>query len=319
MPLRFIEDGKMEPWEITLTAGKIAQPAVENWRNSLPPSERDEEKLKEEMEVMAGRIVATVSRLEELEGELLRRCERASLSAQDMFLLGVPMEEVKSLQNTSDKERIEKAMAAIDAACLFDDKLRYNRAKAVFAMFLHELEGPGLKQNNVVLPCMEVDFLEGKEWKLLFGSVEKEAPRRGTASKEPVGDASPSPSNSQQQRNRPSLHPLAIEAIEESFRLRAQNSTTSPLRFIDSSTELYEVEYAAMKFADRFLQKHSKKPTADGFSWTDEELHTIGGRIVGVIMVSGCDAVSCTEILIRCSLKQLGFTISISQQRGWMI
>jgi hypothetical protein len=166
---------------------------------------------------------------------------------------------------------------------------------------------------------MEVDFLEGKEWKLLFGSVEKEAPRRGTASKEPVGDASPSPSNSQQQRNRPSLHPLAIEAIEESFRLRAQNSTTSPLRFIDSSTELYEVEYAAMKFADRFLQKHSKKPTADGFSWTDEELHTIGGRIVGVIMVSGCDAVSCTEILIRCSLKQLGFTISISQQRGWMI
>lgn len=278
MPLRFIDNGKMEPWEITLTAGKVAQPAVETWRDSLPPNERgNDDQLKEEMEVMAGRIVATVSRLEELEGELLRRCETSNLSSEEMFLLGVPMEEYQALQ-TKDEQRIEKAMAAIDAACLFDNRLRYNRAKSVFAMFLHELEGPGLRQNNVKLPCMEVDFLERREWDLLFGSKGAEK-----ASNEPVRE--PVANNSQQQTNvnRPSLHPLAIEAIEESFRLRAQNSTTSPLRIIDSSTEFYEVEYAAMKFADRFLQEHSK-PRSDGFSWTEEELHTIGGRIVGVLM-----------------------------------
>lgn len=276
MPLRFADDGKMEPWEVTLTAGKIAQPAVERWRDSLSPQERaDEEQLRQEMDVMAGRIVATVSRLEELEGELLRRCE--TLSSEERYLLGVPAEEYAALQSR-EADRVEKAMAAIDAACLFDDTLRYNRAKAVFAMFLQELEGPGLRQNKAVLPCMEVDFLDGKEWNLLF----RDNGQKG-ANKERVGESIKSDNARTNPVDRPSLHPLAIEAIEESFRLRAQNSTTSPLRIIDSSTEFYEVEYAAMKFADRFLQRHSKS-NSNGVSWTEEELHTVGGRIVGVIM-----------------------------------
>jgi len=276
----------MEPWEITFTAGKIAQPAVERWRDSLGLPD-DDQQLKEEMEVMAGRIVATVTRLEELEGELLRRCEEAKLSAEDLSLLGVSMDEIIALQDRSDSKRVENAMAAIDAACLIDDTLRYNRAKTVFAMFLHELEGPGLRQNNVVLPCMEVDFLGKKEWDLLFGSSGDNDSERST--EQPV-QATPSDSSKEQinsnASNRPSLHPLVIEAIEESFRLRAKNSTTSPLRKIDASTEWYEIEFSAMKHAERFLERHAKQQQQPnhGFQWTDEELHTIGGRVVGVLM-----------------------------------
>ena len=92
---------------------------------------------------MAGRIVATVARLEELEGELLRRCEEAKLSAEDLSLLGVSMDEIAALRDRTDSKRVENVMAAIDAAVLDDDTLRYNRAKTVFAIFLHELEGPG--------------------------------------------------------------------------------------------------------------------------------------------------------------------------------
>ena len=270
----------MEPWEITLTAGKIAQPAVEAWRDALPSSQR--ESVQEEMDVMAGRMVATISRLEELEGELVRRCENCE--REDWKLLGVPDEEMGALQRVEGGERVEKAMAAVDAACLFDDMLRYNRAKAVFALFLRELEGPGLRANKVVLPCMEVDFLGTKEWEMLFGSKHGERKEKANV-KVPTNSAVENSQNHQiNEADRPSLHPLAIEAIEESFRLRAQNSTTSPLRIIDSSTEFYEVEYSAMKFADRFLQQHSK-PNDDGkHTWTEEELHTIGGRIVGVIM-----------------------------------
>ena len=58
---------------------------------------------------MAGRIVATVARLEELEGELLRRCEEAKLSAEDLSLLGVSMDEIAALRDRSDSKRVENA------------------------------------------------------------------------------------------------------------------------------------------------------------------------------------------------------------------
>ena len=272
--MRYV-DGKTEAWEITLSAGKIAQPAVESWRDSLPLPADDDEAVKQEMDVMGGRIVATVSRMEELEGELLRRAMLSS-NVEEWTVCGVPVEEIEALRKT-DEQRVERAMELIDTKLGQDERLRLNRAKSVFAMFLHELEGPGLRQNKVVLPCMEVDFLDSKQWQMLFG----DGPREGGNAQEDRVASSPSqqqqPEPQQDSSNRPSLHPIAMEAIEESFRLRAQNSTTSPLRIIDSSIEWYEVEYAAMKFADRFLQRHSSE-------YTQEELQTIGGRIVGVLM-----------------------------------
>ena len=48
------------------------------------------------------------------------------------------------------------------------------------------------------------------------------------------------------------------------------------------------MHYSIIKFADRFLEKYTKhggkRNTNDGFQWTEEELQTIGGHIVGVLM-----------------------------------
>jgi len=41
----------------------------------------------------------------------------------------------------------------------------------------------------------------------------------------------------------------------EALQLRAQNQTTSPLRLITDATEWYEVQYASVKFAERFVGK----------------------------------------------------------------
>jgi hypothetical protein len=296
----------MEPWEITLTAGKIAQRFAEEWLQQMQlDTERyaqSVEEIDEEMQVLAGRTVAVLTRLEELEEELLKRCVR-KMEARDggeelldvdaFVMLGVPGEEIKAWQansyNTTDQTI--KAAEAIDAAALFDEQVRNNRARSLLAMFLHELEGPGLRKNGVKLPCMNVDFLSEEEWDMLLGPKGSEKTVPSVAAKEE--DAAPSKNatstNMKDAPPRPSLHPLTIDAIEEGLKLRAQNVSTSPLRLIDAQTEWFEVQYTAVKFADRFLEKYTKvssatKANKEQHTWTEEELQTIGGRIVGVLM-----------------------------------
>jgi len=283
MPLRFIEDGTMEPWEVTLTAGKIAQRCGEEFQKKTFGDSTLGEKEAEEMQVISGRIVAVLTRLEELEEELLKRCSRGhDIITQKsfgepglLFSLGVAENELKAWQ--TEENSLDAAAAAIDAACLFDEKLRDNRARSLLAMFLYELEGPGLRLNNVVLPCMDVDFLSKDEWDVLFVPNERKEEKTGKISVQDIHGSEASPEVDEEQPNRP-LHPIAIDAIEEAFRLRAQNLTTSPLRIINSKTEWFEVQYNAVTFADRFLRKYRSK------SLSEEELQTIGGRIVGVLM-----------------------------------
>lgn len=272
MPMRILDDdGGIEPWEITLTCGKIAQQSVEEWMKQEQLTLQENE---DEMQVVAGRVVAVLTRLDELEEELLKRCNNLS-DEKSAFSLGVPLEELNASQ-ISDKA------AAIDAACLFDQQLRYNRAKSLLAMFLHEIEGPGLRRNNVVLPCMDVDFLSEEQFNALL-----------VTANDVVDDSSEHNMNSsvdivesvvEEKIPRQSLHPVTIDAIVEAFILRAQNVTTSPLRLLDSNMEWFEVQYSIVKFADRFLEKYTKgNKNGDVLTWTEEELQTIGGRIVGVL------------------------------------
>lgn len=290
----------MEPWEITLAAGKIAQGAAEKFarENQLNPVD-DEEVL----QVLAGRVFAVLTRLEELEEELLNRCTSESddgyIGLGVDYSLGIPEEEIKAWQTTNvddPTERIKDAAASIDAACLFDEQLRYNRARSLLGMFLHEIEGPGLRRNNVEVPCMDVDFLSEDEWNVLFGMKDEgertDAPAKVADSakenKAEQAELREDVDKTAEKSDRPSLHPITIDAIEEAFRLRALNSTTSPLRLIDAQTEWYEVQYSIVSFADRFLEKYTKPSSkSDGEllqMWTAEELQTIGGRIVGVLM-----------------------------------
>lgn len=281
----------MEAWEVTLAAGKIAQRVVEEWqgRKRLDLAEHDEV-----VEVVAGRVFGVSTRFEELEAELLDRCcKRDNPRSDDFFSLGVPDKEIRAWRSNSEGDcsakRIIDAAAAIDAACLFDELLRLNRARSLLAMFLHEIEGPGLRRNNVVIPCMDVDFLSDEEWGILFGPKRKREEINDSQSSGPaVASKEESHKLSHVNQTRPSLHPITIDAIEEAFRLRSQKLTTSPLRLIDAQTEWYDVHYSIIKFADRFLEKYTKHggkgSTNDRFQWTEEELQTIGGRIVGVLM-----------------------------------
>jgi len=287
----------MEPWEITLAAGKIAQRAAEEW---AARSNLDFEKDEEVLQVMAGRVVAVMTRLEELEEELLKRCASGSTDSSDtpeensFAALGVPDTELKAWNaNENDAtKRTSETAAAIDAACLFDESLRYNRALSLLAMFLHEIEGPGLRRNNVVIPCMDVDFLGEEECAILFGSKTEED-ESATVDSSASEETDELGEDVEEEPARPSLHPITIDAIEDAFRLRAQNSTTSPLRLIDGNMEWFEVQYSIVKFADRFLEKYAKVSSSsksnnneseDEFRLTEEELQTIGGRIVGVLM-----------------------------------
>ena len=269
MPMRIVDDdGSIEPWEITLTCGKIAQQSVEEWMKQEQLTLQENE---DEMQVVAGRVVAVLTRLDELEEELLKRCNNLS-DEKSAFSLGVPLEELSASQ-ISDKA------AAIDAACLFDQQLRYNRAKSLLAMFLHEIEGPGLRRNNVVLPCMDVDFLSEEQFNALLvtasDAVDDSSGQNSVDIVESVVE---------EKVPKQSLHPVTIDAIAEAFILRAQNVTTSPLRLLDSNMEWFEVQYSIVKFADRFLEKHTKgNKNGDVLTWTEEELQTIGGRIVGVL------------------------------------
>ena len=273
-PLRFLDDGSMEEWEITLSAGKIVQPFIEEFmaQKHLNPSMNEEDE--EVLQVMSGRVVAVLTRLDELEEELLNRCCKNKGSPDAYISIGVPEAELMAWQ-TSSTQRISNAAAAIDAACLFDEELRNNRARSLLAMFLTEIEGPGLRRNNILIPCMDVDFLSEETSDILFGSME-EIDTLGKEADEEATDATIDVTLKEEER--PSLHPITIDAIEEAFRLRAQNMTTSPLRIINEQTEWFEVQYSAAKFADRFLEK------TVAHQWTEEELQTIGGRIVGVLM-----------------------------------
>jgi hypothetical protein len=293
MRLRYVEDGSMEDWEVTVAAANVARRAVEEWRGREESSddlaEYDEDEI---AQVFAGRVMAVLVRLDQLEVDLLNRCCMCdSCTPDDFFSLGVPGNEIKAWLSTGERddstERIIDAAAAIDAACLFDESLRNNRARSLLAMFLHEIEGPGLRRNNAIVPCMDVDFLSDDEWAILFGSKNNVEEMDDSQSSIAAVGASEVVSNGN--GSRPSLHPITIDAIEEAFRLRSRNMTTSPLRLIDEQTEWYDVQYSIVKFADRFLERYTKRDDGgigadDESRWTAEELQTIGGRIVGVLM-----------------------------------
>jgi len=270
----------MEEWEVTLTAGKIAQEAAEEYlaRHKLNPKENEAEE--ELLQVMAGRVVAVLVRLDELEDELLKRCSNNSddISEEQCISLGIPIKELNAYQSDT------KTAEIIDSTCLFDTTIRDNRSKSLLAMFLHDIEGPGLRKNNVKIPCMDVDFLEED---VLFGSdvdLEEVMESASDTTADTLQDDTLREDDDKHQTTRPSLHPITIDAIEEAFRLRSQNSTTSPLRLINDSMEWFEVQYSVVKFADRFMEKYTKNKSTTPHDWTEDELQTIGGRIVGVLM-----------------------------------
>ena len=259
MPLKFVDDGEMEPWQVTYAAGKISEGAVIGWKRQREYSPKTEQEEKALEQALGGRIFAVLTRLDDLEEILEETSRQAGPDDLDEVWnsLGV------SFNPAELESRLNK-----------DEAFRRNRARSLLALFLHTIEGPGMRRNNIVIPCMEIDFLTVDEKQvLLFDLNEKKTTSNGESNTITTYE------EEEEDNLRPSLHPITIQAIVEGFQLRAQNSTTSPLRLISDETEWYEVQYSAVKFAERFMGRNNK----DG-KFTEEEAQTIGGRIVAILM-----------------------------------
>ena len=295
MMLRF-DQNKMEAWEIALNAGKVSQAAVEAFvkEHGLDPTNESHVEM---TQVLGGRIVAVITRFDELEEDLLGRCARRLEELEEdpparmnrFVRVGVPDSELEAFASVDTQLGLSDGASpadAFDAECLFCEGLRTDRARSLLAMFLNEIEGPGLRKNGVEVPCMEVDFLGDEEWEILFGFKSDdglgEANKDANTASSPKQDASADSVESDTGAMAPStspLHPVVLDAVEEGLRLRSKNITTSPLRLIDDSIEMYEVQLTVGKFVERFLGSRD-----DLNEFTTEEVEVIGGRAVGALM-----------------------------------
>ncbi|EJK59375.1 hypothetical protein THAOC_20416 [Thalassiosira oceanica] len=291
--LRF-DQSRMEEWEIALNAGKVSQAAVEAFvkEHSLNPTNDSHVEM---TQVLGGRIVAVITRFDELEEDLLGRCARRLVELEDegddacrnwFVRVGVPDSELEAFTSVDTELGLTDGASpadAFDAECLFCEDLRANRARSLLAMFLKEIEGPGLRRNKVEVPCMDVDFLGDEELEVLFGSKSGEPNEESNAPTPPKQDDVPAdsvePDTVDISAIASPLHPVVLDAVEEGLRLRSKNITTSPLRLIDNSIEMYDVQFTVGKFVERFLSSRD-----DLNMFTTEEVEVIGGRAVGALM-----------------------------------
>ena len=158
MSLRFIEDGSMEPWQITLTVGKIAEQATNQFQRKLNLKNNKQQSNDDDVleKTMGGRIAAVWFRLDELE-QLLD--EQSSLSSS---LLDSEEEDYRSLGgilSPSSAEENNDSMLVLKQLILENESFRKAGARSLLALFLHTVEVPGMRRNNITVSSMDIDFL----------------------------------------------------------------------------------------------------------------------------------------------------------------
>ena len=82
---------------------------------------------------------------------------------------------------------------------------------------------------------------------------------------------------------RPSLHPVAINAIAEAIKIRSRKLDDMPLQ-CTSDIQPIQVALTAGRIASEALLKRQQASSEDGMEFEDEEEQTIAGRVVGVVM-----------------------------------
>jgi hypothetical protein len=152
------------------------------------------------------------------------------------------------------------------------------RAETLLAWFLETIEGPGLRANNVVVPCMDVDFLDNDRYQALTVGLKDHA-KAMEELQEKLDDISRSDKVREETTPRKSLHPMTIDILAEVLRLRAQNDTNSPMRFINDSIEGWEILAQATKLAETIVQ-----PALGQGELDQEQASLIGGRVVAIVM-----------------------------------
>lgn len=254
---------EIDPQLVMTKIGDLTQQALESSKDFTP----------EELQVIGGRVVAVLTRLEFLEDQLAehtRSILKDSMEGDSEFFLtqfGRPAMELS--QESAGSESLRK------------------RAAILLAWFLETLEGPALSANNVKVPCMDVDFLEPETYKALFPSPITQSEQdqhaqnmealqetlNGIASTENKVEA-------QAASTRKSLHPLTVDILTDILKLRAQNDTKAPLRFLDDdSIEGWQILEQAGRMAETKINPLMSRGELD-----EQEAHLVGGRIVAIVM-----------------------------------
>ena len=140
---RAIKDDDDDPYEVMSHIGSVTQRITHKAKLQDP----------EESQVLGGRVVAILTRLELLEDQLQGQAETlvrdyGYTSQQVVEYLGIPAAELMGEPGNSTQV--------------------VRRAESLLAWFLETIEGPGLQANNVVVPCMEVDFLDYDRYQALM-------------------------------------------------------------------------------------------------------------------------------------------------------
>ena len=251
------DDDADDPYEVMSHIGSVTQRIVHKAKLQDP----------EESQVLGGRVVAILTRLELLEDQLQRQADTlvrdyGYTNQQVVDYLGIPAAELMDMPGDSTQV--------------------VRRAESLLAWFLETIEGPGLRANNVVVPCMEVDFLDCDRYQaLMAGRNEYHATNMAVLQEtlNAISKTENKPAEDEESKTRKSLHPMTIDIIAEILRVRAQNDTNTPIRFINDSIEGWEILAQATKVAEQIVEPALRQ----GFL-EPEEASLIGGRVVAVVM-----------------------------------
>ena len=108
----------------------------------------------EELQTIGGRIVGVLMRLDDLEWEWNHRITTSSL-------MDVPVDIWKATLGLHPDSVEQSCIRTIDEALLKDTEFARARAERMLALFLMNIEGPGLKANGAEVPGgSEPDFIE---------------------------------------------------------------------------------------------------------------------------------------------------------------
>ena len=253
------DDDDDDPYEVMSYIGSVTQRIVQKAKLQDP----------EESQVLGGRVVAILTRLGLLEDQLQKQAETlvrdyGYTHPQIVEYLGSPAADL--MEEPGDSSKVIR------------------RAESLLAWFLETIEGPGLRANNVVVPCMKVDFLDKDRYQaLMTGRSEDYHAMKMEALQETLNDISkrddPTAAEMEESTKRKSLHPMTIEILGEVLRVRAQNDTHTPIRFINDSIEGWEILAQATKLAERFVEPAVRQGRFD-----PDEASLIGGRVVAMVM-----------------------------------
>jgi hypothetical protein len=151
----------VSPLQVAVAAGKLAADAIGKRQDA---SRNDDMTLTmSEQQTVAGRVVAVVMRLPDLEANLYTKCCQSSWVAKyrEWDAFGVLQEE-----NASNSDL---TLPLVHARVVADPLFAMNRAECLLALYLDQVEGPELaRKNATVSDNSTVDFLDSERRQVLL-------------------------------------------------------------------------------------------------------------------------------------------------------